>query len=170
MTKSVTVTRTLSATTTQVWQAISSPNHLERTHPFCQANPVHRWPGLDAKDTLVYYNGLTYQRHFTRWLEGEGFDLDIGPNGQQHASVSWRIQTTATGSSLSISIHPNLSSIWPVLPAFIRQLGFQYLLAPALQRYLDSVLRGVEYHLMTGQSVRRNQFGSHWLFSAQVRR
>lgn len=47
-------------------------------HPFCESNPVQRWPGPDAHDEIHYRSGLVYVRQFHDWVEGSGYGLEIG--------------------------------------------------------------------------------------------
>ncbi len=54
------------------------PGNLEPCHPFCLKNPVEHWPGPESRDEVHYLNGLVFERRFCRWLDGAGYDLEIG--------------------------------------------------------------------------------------------
>jgi hypothetical protein len=146
-----------------VWELISKPNNLESFHPFCESNPVDKWPGAGAIDHVKYYNSLSYQRVFTNWIEGVGYDLRIGTVTGKKSKVSWRIsQPTASTSELSISIHPHGIDKYPqFLVPIISTLYIQ----PMIRKYLKSVLKGLKWFLISGEPVQKNQFGTHRWFS-----
>ncbi len=146
-----------------VWQVISQPGQLPRYHPFCQATTVLKWPGVGAKDTVSYYSGVHYERDFVRWLEGVGFDIEVGPSSRKTARVEWRI--TAQGerqSELAITVIPYLKADLSIPQKRAYQ---QRLFGDTIAQYLDSVVRGVGHVATTGQAVQKNQFGSHPLYS-----
>lgn len=98
------------ASADQVWRVISSPGNLTRFHPFCQENPVERWPGADSQDQVIYYNGLALTRNFTNWLEGIGYDLEAVDDAGERFAVSWRIGADGLHNShLTITIRPYLT-------------------------------------------------------------
>ena len=39
----------------KLWEIISTPGILEKTHPFCQTNDIIRWDCESSIDTIVYY-------------------------------------------------------------------------------------------------------------------
>ena len=57
----VTYSLLLPTTANKLWLLISSPNNLERFHPFCNKNIINKWPGVDAVDEIHYYNGHVYR-------------------------------------------------------------------------------------------------------------
>ena len=71
----------ISAPAEKVWDAISMPGNLELCHPFCKKNPVEVWPGPDSRDEVHYLNGLIFERQFCGWIDGIGYDLNIGMRG-----------------------------------------------------------------------------------------
>ena len=77
------VTREISAPAEVVWAVIATPGHLEHVHPFCEHNPVTEWPGAASRDEIHYRSGWVYERTFTHWVDGVGYDLDIGAPGLQ---------------------------------------------------------------------------------------
>jgi hypothetical protein len=147
----------------QLWNAISMPGNLEICHPFCERNPVTRWPGAGSRDEVHYLNGVVYERRFGDWVEGVGYDLEIGAMGGDTSSVSWRIQPIDEGSSgLEIVVSPHVVQAWPVM---IRWVPHLVRVRPHLKSYLSSVIRGFEWFVTRGEPVPRNQFGSHPWFS-----
>ena len=148
----------------KVWAAISMPSNLEPCHPFCAQNPVKKWPGEGSRDEVHYFSGWVLERRFCRWIDGVGYDLEIGRHGGRSSFVSWRIMPLDNQSCiLRISVYPHPLQNVPVairwLPHFMR-------LAPMLKKYLSSVVRGFEWYVIRGEPVSRNQFGSHPWFSA----
>ena len=101
------MTRGVHAGADRMWQVISTPGYLEPCHPFCERNPVRRWPGDDAEDTIHYYGGRVVQRRFTEWLEGTGYDLVVVDNvGVEQARVRWRIEPESNAACrLTVSLH-----------------------------------------------------------------
>ncbi len=157
--------RVIAAPAESVWEAISEPGNLEPCHPFCASNPVDVWPGPDSRDTIIYLSGWSYERRFKDWIEGVGYDLEIGRPGGGKSSVSWRITPIDDEHcTLSITVLPSGVEKYP---AVIRWIPFYFVLRPRLQSYLDSVVRGFEWYVTRGEPVPRNAFGVHPWFSAR---
>jgi len=98
----------------RVWDVISKPNNLELYHPFCESNPIEKWPGIKSIDYVNYYNGLKYQRVFTDWIDGKGYDLLIGRKNGRKSKVIWRINNPDESTSeLKITIYPHDFSNYP---------------------------------------------------------
>lgn len=156
------VTREIFAPAELVWAVITTPGHLEDVHPFCEHNPVREWPGATACDEIHYRSGWVYERTFTRWIDGVGYDLDIGASGEPASKVSWRISPRPDGAcSLAISVWPRSLTRIGGLQMLLRLL----ILGPMMRRYLRSVTMGVDWFVTHGESVRANQFGTHLWFS-----
>ena len=160
---SVTVEQPISAPAEKVWGAISMSGNLEPCHPFCLKNPVEVWPGEGSLDEIHYLSGWILERRFCRWIEGVGYDLEIGRPGGRQSFVSWRItgidsQTCA----LRIAIYPH---ILQDIPMVIRWIPHIMRVRPMLKKYLSSVVKGFEWYVIRGEPVPRNQFGSHPWFS-----
>ena len=145
----------------KLWKIISAPNNLELFHPFCKKNKIIKWPGLGSVDQIVYYNDLMYQREFIKWCEVKGYDLLIGEPGDDKSFVSWRIQKNGV-TSLSITIYPYKFNKGSKLKNYI---PFHLLVKPLLQKYVDSVLLGINYYIHSNQKVQKNQFGKIRFFS-----
>ncbi len=160
--KPITVREAIAVAPEAVWSVISTPGYLESSHPFCARHPVEVWPGADSVDRVEYYNGRVIERRFTGWIDGVGYDLEVFDANGRQASVSWRITSRDAGAMLSIALVPRMLDHLPPV-----RRGFQYaaVVRPMMRRYLRSVVRGVSWRVTTGQSVRRNQFGSHVWFS-----
>ena len=62
----------------KVWQIISEPGNLNKTHPFCKSNTVVKWDKDNHEDILEYLNGVILHRNFYQWDEGKGYELNIG--------------------------------------------------------------------------------------------
>lgn len=146
----------------EVWTAISSPGYLERVHPFCEHNPVTVWPGSAARDEVHYRSGWVYRRTFTHWIDGVGYDLDIGAPGEPTSHVNWRVSRHGDGAcELAISVWPRPVSEFTALNRIARLVVVDTM----LRRYLRSVTEGVEWFVTRGEPVAANQFGSHRWFS-----
>ena len=155
--------KTIEAPAEQVWETISRPGHLEQCHPFCKDNPVEIWPGAESRDEVHYLSGWKYQRQFRNWIEGTGYDLDIGRRGGGMSSVSWRITPiTENSCKLSITVYPHVMMDTPVA---LRWIAYRVRMRPMLQKYLDSVVRGVEWFVTRREPVPKNAFGKHPWFS-----
>jgi len=164
----VAVAGSIAAPAEKVWEAISLPGNLELCHPFCTRNPVAVWPGANSRDEVHYLSGWVFERRFCRWIEGVGYDLEIGRHGGRQSFVSWRILTDGRGrSALRITVYPQ---VLQHLPVMIRWLPHTLRLRPMLTRYLASVVRGFEWYVTRGAAVPRDQFGSHPWFSARGER
>ena len=95
----------INASSDMVWDVISAPGNLIYCHPFCKDNPVIKWGGVGAQDTIIYYNGLILNRVFTVWDEGKGYELLIGSKSIATAKVIWEITSVNKDKSeLSITI------------------------------------------------------------------
>ena len=146
-----------------LWEIISAPGNLEVCHPFCERNPVHEWPGPESRDEVHYLSGWVFERRFRRWLEGVGYDLEIGRPGGRTSRVSWRIEPVGAGSSrLTITVYPFALQKTPVLVRWLPHLLF---LRPKLGSYLRSVVGGFDWYATRGEPVPRNHFGRHSWFS-----
>lgn len=154
---------TLNGDAQQVWQLISSPGILEKCNPFCRKNIVKEWQGVGSRDTIYYYSGVVIDRHFTKWIEGVGYDIEAKERKGHKSNVLWRISPKENGKSeLSIEIQPHHLQHIPIVKRwFIHHFYFQ----PIAKQYVSKVLQGFDWYLTTGEFVKQNQFGSHQWFS-----
>ncbi|MDH3602960.1 MAG: hypothetical protein OEU26_25390, partial [Candidatus Tectomicrobia bacterium] len=85
------------------------------------------------------------------------------PPPHKTARVSWRITSLdEMRSELMIGVTPYLKSALPER----RKLAYQgRAFGTTIESYLHSVVQGVDYVVTTGQAVRKNQFGSHPIYS-----
>ena len=162
----VSVAHPIAASAEKVWDVISMPGNLEPCHPFCAKNPVEVWPGDGARDEIYYLSGWVFERRFCHWINGVGYDLEIGKAGGPTSFVSWRIKSVDEQKCvLRIAVYPYLLQ---ELPGVLRWLPYKLTIGPMLRRYLSSVVRGFEWVAIRGEPVPRNQFGSHpWFSSAK---
>lgn len=146
-----------------VWQAISEPGYLTACHPFCANTEVIHWPGVGSIDTITYYSGITYRRNFVHWEEGVGYDIEIGEAPNLTSRVLWRIfPDTHKGCLFSIEVFPYLKADLPVEKKRSYQEKW---FGNAFKHYLDCVVNGVCYKVVTGKAVTKNQFGINPLYS-----
>ncbi|NIS90391.1 MAG: hypothetical protein GTN98_09980 [Woeseiaceae bacterium] len=155
--------KTIAAPAREVWAAMSRPGNLELCHPFCASNPVQQWPGPESRDEVHYLSGWVYEREFRDWIEGEGYDLEIGRAGGGRSHVSWRITPIdEQHCMLGITVCPHALQDLPIV---IRWIPHHFKVRPLLRRYLESVVRGFEWYVTKGEPVPRNAFGEHPWFS-----
>ena len=158
----VTFSKELDFNTSEVWSIIPSPGHLNLFHPFCKSNEAIQWNG-EHSDQLIYINERNYIRKFQTWEEGKGFTLLIGDEGGPQSYVVWKLESLQEQSRLTITVYPYILAKLPNFMAYIPHITW---VKPRLQKYLYSVLTGLEYHLQTGKTVPRNHFGKHPWFSS----
>jgi hypothetical protein len=161
----IAIAQPIAAPAEMVWNTISMPGNLEPCHPFCAKNPVEIWDGEGSRDEIHYLSGWVFERQFQRWIDGVGYDLEIGRPEGGSSFVSWRIMPIDTQScTLRIAVYPHALQN---LPVAIRWIPHILRFGPLLRRYVSSVTRGFEWYITRGEPVPRNQFGSHPWFSAR---
>jgi len=159
----IAVVQPIAAPAHKVWDVISMPSNLEHCHPFCAKNPVKEWPGEESRDEVHYLSGLVFERKFCQWIDGVGYDLEIGRQGGKSSFVSWRVAPVGSQECiLRIAVYPH---VLQSIPAAIRWLPHILRVGPMLSKYLSSVVRGFDWYVTRGEPVPRNQFGSHPWFS-----
>ena len=160
----VAVSQPIAAPAEKVWKTISAPGNLEACHPFCARNPVEVWPGEKSRDEVHYLSGWVFERRFCRWIDGIGYDLEIGRRGGKTSFVSWRISPLdRLSSKLTITVYPH---VLQQIPLVVRWIPHFLRLRPLLTQYLSSVTKGVEWVVTRAEPLPRNQFGTHPWFSA----
>lgn len=146
-----------------VWKGLATPGNLKRCHPFCDSTEVESWPGVGSRDSITYYSGRSYQRNFVAWMEGVGYDIELGESPNLTARVLWRIAPqTASSCRFSIEVIPYLKAD---LEDVQKARYLERLFGDHLQHYLDCVVKGVDYWITTGQDVEKDQFGRNPLYS-----
>jgi len=159
----VAIEQPIAAPAQKVWDVIAMPGNLEPCHPFCASNPVKVWPGEGSRDEVHYLSGWVFERRFCRWIEGIGYDLEIGRRGGRSSFVSWRVLPgDDQGCRLRITVYPHALQ---TVSVSLRWLPHVLYLRPMLRRYLSSVVGGFEWYVTRGEPVPRNQFGRHPWFS-----
>lgn len=146
----------------QLWDLISSPGNLNKTHPFCKSNDAIVWDD-EHKDRLEYLNGRTYIRNFQTWSPNEGYTLLIGEENGPQSYVVWEIEKISDDESrLTITVYPFILAKLPKLFAYLPHILW---VKPRMKSYLKSVVGGFEYYASEGESIPRNHFGRHKWFS-----
>jgi hypothetical protein len=157
------VTGLIAAPAGDLWAVMSMPGNLELCHPFCAKNPVEMWSGVGSRDEVHYLNGVVFERRFSRWIEGVGYDVDIGRPDGKSSSVSWRVTPIDEEScTLRIVVYPHVVQNLPVAIRWLPHLAWA---RPRLKAYLSSVVQGFGWYVERGEPVPRNQFGSHPWFT-----
>jgi len=159
---SVSYEKKISSSKKELWDLISSPEHLNLVHPFCKSNESIHWDKKKSKDVLVYLNGMVYFRDFTSWEDENGYELMIGRKRGKKSRVVWKIKSDDKSVSLKITVYPYLLSNWPRVLSLI---PFKLIIYPLLKSYLKSVISGINYYLINQKPVEKNHFGKHVWFS-----
>ena len=152
----------ISSSKKELWELISSPEHLNLVHPFCKSNESIEWDKKNSKDVLVYLNGMVYFRDFTFWDDENGYELMIGRKRGKKSRVVWKIKSDDKSVSLRITVYPYLFSNWPRI---ISLIPYKLIISPLLKSYLKSVIGGINYYLINKKPVEKNHFGKHIWFS-----
>ena len=152
----------IQASSSQLWDLISSPSNLELFHPFCKSNTTIKWPGENSIDELIYLNNLNYVRRFHSWDELKGYSLFIGEKGKGQSFVVWEIYFKKESLFLKITVYPYFMRSFPKLISYI---PYKLIVIPALEAYLKSVIGGINYYLTTKTKTPKNYFGHHKWFS-----
>lgn len=160
-------TRHMGVSAARLWDVISTPGFLASCHPLVESNTAEVWPGPDARDTVVYYSGYVLHRHFTDWMEGVGYDIDIlDPKDKMSCGVSWRIREHGpTESSLTITLKPRRFTNGDGIAGLMTWVPYHMVMRFNAIWYLSLVLKGIDQYATTGRIVRRNQFGPYPVFS-----
>ena len=159
---SVSYEKKISSSKKELWDLISSPEHLNLVHPFCKSNESIHWDKKKSKDVLVYLNGMVYFRDFTSWEDENGYELMIGRKRGKKSRVVWKIKSDDKSVSLKITVYPYLLSSWPRVMSLI---PYKLIISPLLKSYLKSVISGINYYLINHKPVEKNHFGKHIWFS-----
>ena len=159
---SVSYEKKISSSKKELWDLISSPEHLNLVHPFCKSNESIHWDKKKSKDVLVYLNGMVYFRDFTSWEDENGYELMIGRKRGKKSRVVWKIKSDDKSVSLKITVYPYLLSSWPRVMSLI---PYKFIISPLLKSYLKSVISGINYYLINQKPVEKNHFGKHIWFS-----
>tara|TARA_B100001093_G_scaffold12503_2_gene11586 strand:+ start:48 stop:551 length:504 start_codon:yes stop_codon:yes gene_type:complete len=161
--RSISVSKEIKIDRETLWSTISTSEILNDCHPYCSTNQSIMWDDVQRQDRLVYLNGRTYVRNFTKWNEGVGFELEIGDDADKQSHVRWEITSDGTKTStLTITVTPFLLKKYPAIISF---LPFHFWIKPRLTSYLQSVIGGFQYHIEEKKVVPRNHFGKHPWFS-----
>ncbi len=148
----------------EVWNRIAAPGNLKRCHPFCASTAVEKWPGVGSRYSITYYSGIRYQRDFVAWLDGVGYDVEVGSPTKKTCRVFWRIESRAPGhSEFRIEVAPYVEPGWS---AGEESHYLERFFGDAFEHYLNCVVKGLKYHVTTGKDVREDQFGANPVFSA----
>ncbi len=104
----------IEAAQNRIWDKIAEPGYLKHCHPFCKSTDVERWPGEGSRDSITYYSGRRYQRNFVKWIDGIGYDIELGDPPDQTCRVLWRIvPLSQIRCEFSIEVIPYIKSSLP---------------------------------------------------------
>ncbi len=147
----------------KVWEQMITPGNAVLWHPFVKEHSAANWSGIGSKDKVTYSSGATFDREIVEWIDCVGYDLKVTSNGKNEILVVWRITKQGNGScNLSVTAHV---SFLKKLPFPIRWAVHKFKIKPLFSAYLKSAMQGFVFYASTGEQVKRNQFGTHPLFS-----
>ena len=147
----------------KVWQQMTSPGKVSLYHPFVKYYTYDAWGGIGSQDQITYNSGASFNRVVTEWFEGTGYDLKVTDDKGNELFVAWRIREKDENQCrLEISV---IATSIEKLPLPIRWFVIRFKLKPVFLNYLAAALKGFRYYAETDIPVRKNQFGSHPIFS-----
>ncbi len=147
----------------KAWDIIALPGGLTRWHPFMKKHTAESWNGVGSKDHLIYYGGFEFNREVVKWIAGVGYDLKVTENGKRENTAFWRI-TSIDDQRCKLKLTGRVEFI-KKFPFPIRWALLKFKMKPIYSQYLFQILEGFAYYAETGQQVKRDQFGSHPMFS-----
>ena len=142
-----------------VLNLIKSQNNLEKFHPFCKKNIVIKWDGKNSEDIVIYHSKKKYIRKFYEWNEN-GYKLEIFED-RKLADITWIVNEFNSKSIIKIKAKLYLPYKYKLINTIIFNIYVKYV----LKSYLNSVVKGLKYHLETNKTVSNNQFGKHIWYS-----
>jgi hypothetical protein len=147
----------------KAWNQMISPGNAVLWHPFVKEHIAENWNGVGSKDKVTYNSGATFEREIIDWFEGIGFDLKVTENGKNEILVSWRL-TKLGDKSCNLKVTAHVVFLQK-LPLPIRWAVHKFKIKPNFSTYLELSMKGFAFYATTGEKVKRNQFGTHPLFS-----
>lgn len=161
--ESIFVEKEVGGSAQKAWDIISLPGNLTLWHPFMKKHVAERWDGVGSKDHLTYYSGFEFGREVVKWIDGTGYDLKVTEKGKRENTAIWRIKPIDNQRCiLKISGRVEFIKKFP-LP--IRWALIKFKMKPVFSQYLFQILEGFAFYTETGTRVKRDQFGSHPMFS-----
>ena len=154
------VSRRLRVPAEAVWREMARPGHLADCHPFCARNEPQRWPGAGARDAVHYHNGKLLYRNFLTWEEGRAYAVVVTDSRERRVlEAEFSVSPAPDDPAQSVMRIAGRGVPGRLLPDALRRLVWRLCERALMERYFDHVIRGFEHHLLTGQRVRRSQFG-----------
>jgi hypothetical protein len=145
----------------ELWSLIIKPGNLNLVHPFCKSNEIIEWKNNHYNDVLIYLNGLIYFREIIKLDDNKGYTLMIGKKRGKKSKVIWEITSSEKSTYLSITVYPYLLSTWPKIFSFIPYL---LVIKPFLQKYLRSVIGGINWYLVNKKPVPKSFWETYMVF------
>ena len=159
----ISVSIDIPASADKVWKQMITPESVVLWHPFVKELIAESWNGVGSKDKVTYNSGKTFDREVIEWIDGIGFDLKVTENGKNEVLVVWRL-TKLDDDNCNLEVTAHIIFI-EKLPFPLRWAVHKFKIKPLFSKYLELAMQGFLFYASTGQQVKRNQFGSHPLFS-----
>ena len=86
----------------------------------------------------------------------------IGEKDKGQSYVEWEIFNKNKSVFLKISVYPYFMRNFPRIVSYF---PYKLVVIPALENYLKSVIKGINYYLKTNSKIPKNYFGKHKWFS-----
>ena len=143
-----------------VLKLIRSPSNLEKFHPYCKQNKIEIWDESKSIDWVHYYSGKSYKRIFKEWNDS-GYILDIFEE-RKLATIMWEVIENNKNVFMNLVAIPYLPYKYKIINLIVFHLFVKF----TLRNYLNSVLKGLKYHIETKNVVHMDQFGKHIWYSS----
>jgi len=164
--ESISAESEIAAPASTVWEQITKPGGVVKWHPFVKENTTEHWNGTGSKDHVVYFSGHSFEREIVDWMEGTGYNLKLTENGKNEASAEYRI-TPINANRCRFKVTVRIQFI-KNLPFPIRWVLLKFKIKPLFTNYLSLSIPGFVSCAETGKQIKRNQFGSHPVFSPEI--
>jgi hypothetical protein len=153
----------IKAATITVWNALIQDQHLLCFNPFVKKQDEGLVKAVGYKDSCEYYNGRKLTREVIDFKEGKKIKYRINFEGQNHNNYTTFEALEKNGVPFfKLTME---SDGYRKVPRPIWHLVAYFLIIPSYKKYLNAVAKGMMYYCETGNKVKKNQFGSHNMFS-----
>lgn len=151
-----------------LWQILISKNNMEKIHPFCMKHTQDLWGCIGNKDVVQFYSGKQMFRELIEWNEGLNFKVKIDNNDSNLTYVNFIIEENSVENKVCQLVIEIETNSYRKVPRPIWRVFVLMILTPLYKKYLQSLLSGVKFYSEVGDSVVRNQFGHHRIYSPKI--
>ncbi len=148
-----------------LWNALTQPQNVIYFNSFVKSNEHLGIEGVKHKDQCEYYNGKVLTREVVEYVKNKRVKFLIyqKKNHNNNYTVFDIMESDSKlGTKFRLSIQ---SDAYRNVPRPIWYFVARLILIPHYRKYIEAVVKGMNYYCTTGQQVIRNQFGHHNQFS-----